>query len=432
MTTKIVSQNARSALVAGLSWHPLVSESKKRAQEIRTILADSDVTKIAMSTTGDAASLGLFLLDEDTTYIEGQPKPGKLFSLALAFAAYVSEAHANAVLAYQLPGSPYSVIVLVEGGKPVLDDIKLTDDIQNLVSKYANGSAGLVYEPFTNDLGSYPNGEVVTEETLWKFADKNTLLINKPVNVKALLILLVVVAIAVGGGFGYQSYAKAEKRKAMMREAALNDPVAKYEEELVSRIGALGMTKATVQSVITALGSQPVQDAGWKLKSISCTAAVSQCTSLWARNGGTTQGLVASRSAKGEELSPESSIDESRFTFKMPMPVVGVATKGELPEVAASERVARPIYQVLANARVNVNVQAQGYKTWPPADGVPPGITVKSMGIEIKSSTPLATQAILALPGNFWWSDIQFEVTDAPKDASNYITLTVKGNSYVR
>lgn len=432
MTTKIVSQNAKAALVAGLSWHPLVSEPKKRPEEIRTVLADSDATKIAMSTTGDSASLGLFVLDEDSTYLEGQPKPVKLFSLALAFASYVGEAHANAVLAYQLPASPYSVIVLVEGGKPVLDDVKLTDDIQNLVSKYANGSAGLVYEPFTNDLGSYPNGEVVTNETLWSFADKSTLLTNKPVNVKALIMFLLVTAIVVGGGFGYQSYAKAEKRKAMLREAALNDPIANYEADLIGRISTLGVTKNTVQAVITALGSQPVHDAGWKLKSISCTAAVNQCTSLWLRNGGTTKGLVASRSAVGEAYSPDSSLDQTRFTFKMPMEVVGITSKGDLPEGAASEVVVRPIYQVLTNAGVGVGVQADGYKTWPPAEGIPPGIAVKAMGVEIKSSPLLATQAVLALPGNFWWSDIQLDVADAPKDASNYITMTVKGNSYVR
>lgn len=436
MATKIVSHNEKdkSALVAGMSWHPLISDVKNRPKEIRELLASSEAKKIATITSHSNTMIGLYAPDDDIE-TENGTKPVKLYSLALAFASFVGDG--NAVLAYTLPGSSLSAIVLVEGGRPLIDDVKSSDDVQNLASNYANGSTGFTYQLYTNDPGMFSSGEAIDEATLWSGASKASLLQGLPVNYGALFTLVLVVAIGLGGMYTYKEYSKKQERLRMIAEQKANDPVRKYEDELMAQLPSLGTDSKTVLNVIKELGAQPLRQAGWSLETVDCFASTGQCISHWKRAGGTTPELIAARKPFGEEIQGDSSVDQTNFLLKVAMPKVGIPSKESLPTAAESSLVATPIYQVLSNAGVQLMASGDGYKSWPNVPGlamaqVPQTISVKQRGVEFTTSIPLAEQALMNLPTNFWWTELHIKTEESSKDVIQAISISLKGNSYVR
>ncbi len=436
MATKIVAQRDKSALVAGMLWQPLTAGPKKRGSEIREILAGSDANKIALITSHSNSMIGLYTAEDELDDGDGKRKyPSKLYSIALAFASMVRDS--NAVLAYNIPDTALAVFVVVEGGRPLLDDVKAIEDVQNLAKSYASGNNGFVYTLYTNDLGSFAAGEDITEDDLWKYAGKIALLEGKPADVRSLLVLLVAILVLGGCAYGYHVYDKAQKRKKMLAEQQANNPLIKYEAELAAKINALGLDAAAIVEVMRSVGSHPLRQVGWGLKQIRCTADTGQCLSKWTRQGGTTNELIAARKPFGEEIQGDSTIEESNFLLKTTLTRTGMSSRDVLPPAAQAIIDATPIYQVLANAGVNLLVPPDGYKLWPETPGatigtIPENIAIRMRPVEFSTAMPLAIQTVSALPKNFWWTEVHITAEDASKDALTAMSVTLKGNSYVR
>lgn len=431
MTTKIVYRNGKSGFVSGLSWYPLLADGKKRAAEIRALIAESDAQKIVIYAENAHTQLGLATIEDDGD----ESKTSKFFSLAAAFASLVGQS--NAVLAYQLPNSAQVAIILVESGRPVLDDVKSAEEVQSMAASYSSGSTGFVYALYTNNLDLYSAGEYVDDETLWKYADKRSMLVGKPVNTKALISLLVTVVVIVASGVGYSQYSKVQARKELIRKQEAENPVPKYQAALAPRLGSMGMDAAALIELMRVLGTQPMRSVGWRLKSIECTTASNQCLSTWVRSGGTTDALIEARKAYNEEILGSSTVDETRFALKLPLTLSGVAARMDLPEAGESTVQSTPIYQTLANAGVELKVPAGGYQTWPVVPGIttsalPRNVVVQARGAEFMSSMPLVNQTLLSLPKNFWWTDLTIAFADASTTALDSMKVSVKGNSYVR
>lgn len=437
MATKIVARQDKSALVSGLTWQPLTLGEKKRSSEIRDILANTEATKIALITSHGNTMLGLFSPEEEFGDTDANVKaPARLLSIALAFALIAKDE--NAVLAFTLPDdSAMSVIVVVEAGRPLLDDVKSTEAVNNLAKDYASGSSGLSYQLYSNDLGSFASGQDITEEDLWNSADKSTQLINKPIDFRSLIVGLTVLLIVGGGIYGYTTYQKAEARKKMIAAQKAADPTLRYEAELATKIGALGFDGPAAIEMLRSLGSYPTRQAGWALKSINCVASGSQCISGWIRQGGTTNELIAARKPYGEEIQGNSTNEESFFLIKTSLTPSGIASRDMLP--AAIDLIAQttPINQVLSNAGIDLMTNSDGYKVWPEVPGIasnsiPEAIAIKKRAVEFSTAMPLANQTLAALPKSFFWSEINIKSDTDSKDALGALTVTLKGNSYVR
>jgi hypothetical protein len=446
MATKIVSQSGKQGLVAGLTWVPLVSGQKNQAGEVRRILKESEATKIAI-VSGKAdhdqadpkkskdvlvgATIGLFVPEDD----DADPtvkSASKLHSLALAFANFVGRN--NAIIGYQIKDSPFCAIIVIEDGVPILDDVRMSESAQELASQYSSGAVGLVYHLYTNNLGVFPNGDAVNDETLWGKVSKETLIISKPLDMRALFGGLMALIILGGSFYAYTHYEKEAARKKMIAEAKANNPVAKYEAELIPKLGSLGLNATSILSVLTALEGHVVRDSGWMLKSINCTTQSRQCTSYWQRDGGVSDELVASRSAQGDELFGEIAQNTASFKLPIKFEASGINTKEELPLAQADIKYSIPIYQVMANAGLDIKVGSEGYKTWPVVQGlvVPEAAAVKARPTEFSTSMPLMFQALKGLPPNFWWTDLQIFVSENGKNALDSMSISVKGKSYVR
>lgn len=431
MTTKIVYRNGKSGFVAGLSWYPLLANPKKRAAEVRALIAESDAKKIVIYAENAHTQLGLAAIEEDGE----DSNISKFYSLAAAFASVVGQS--NAVLAYQLPNSPQVAIILVESGRPVLDDVKSAEEVQSMAASYSSGSTGFVYALYTNNLEHFSAGDFIDDETLWKYADKRSMLVGKPVNTKGLLILLLTLGVIIAAGIGYAQYSKAQARKEMIRKQQEENPVPKYEAALASKMGGLGMTAESLIELMRVLGAQPMRSVGWRLKSIECMAVSTQCISTWERSGGTTDALIEARKPYNEEIAGTSTLDETRFTLKTSMTISGVGARMDLPDAGEAVIHSTPIYQTLANAGVELKVPASGYQTWPAVPGIsvaalPRNVVVQERGVEFMSSMPLVTQTLLSLPKNFWWTDLSIVFADVSTTALETMKVSVKGNSYVR
>jgi len=441
MTTKIASTDGKTALIAGLTWAQLTKKSSERAAEIRSLLADGEASKIITVTSNDHTALGSYTESEPQQEgDQAQVRPRKLHSLAAAFAAVVGNTHA--VLAYRLPNSHMTAVIVVESGRPQTDDIKTTEQAQGQAASYASGTTGFTYDLYTNDRETFGGGAYIDAETLWKVTGKRTLLVTKPVNSKGLLLLLLSVVVIVAGGWGYMVYDKAAKKREMIRKAQAENPLPKYRAELAARIGTLGVPPEVIIEVMRKLGTHPLRESGWSLKGIQCTVALNQCVSTWMRDGGTTNTLINARKRFDEEIAGDSTLEESRFIIKMPMAQTGVASRKDLPDATENTQAATPIYQVLANAGLDLKVAATGYQTWPKVAGIdmkalPRAEIVQSRSVEFTTSMPLMAQALLSLPKNYWWTEVNVGIAagggvSASNGALGLMNVSVKGNSYVR
>lgn len=453
MSTQFISQQGKTALVAGLKWETLLAaapeeggKAKRGAakaidKQVRERAAEADASKIVVATSSARTAVGLY--SEPDMDLEGDSddgvkkvKPKVLHSMAAAFASKVGDT--NAVMAYGLPGSSNYVIVVIEAGVPTIDEVKDSENSVSYVMQLVSGSTGFTYLLYTNDFDTFASGEQITEEDLWSQVSKKTQLRARPMNVAVLLSFTVLLLVVVGGGYGWMKYKEAEVRKERLRQAALADPTPKYREALALQIGRLGMTRDAARKVLRTMQQQPLWADGWLLTKIECKLdGTGSCTSTWARTGGTTDALVAARKPFGEEISPASTNNEVRMTWKCADLVEsGIANRIELPTNADSVVLSTPIFQIWENAGIKAGVGVDGYKVWPSAPGldtksVDSAVVIKSRPIEVVTTALLASEVIASAPSDVWWSSISMEVKVASR-ADDSISVNLKGASYVR
>lgn len=441
MSNKIFAQQGKVAIVAGLNWQTLLKTGKGRATEIRSLASESDASKIVVVENAARAAVGMYSPAEDD-YDDGEDgaklvKPKVMHSLAAVFAAKIGDG--NAVLALSMPvvGSlSQAMVIVVEGGVPLLDQIKSTEEAQSLSLSYAGGAMGLTYAFYTNDFNSFSNGELITEAELWEACSKTTVLGPRPANVTALVATLVAMGVLVGGGYGFLEFRKSQERAERARQAALANPTPKYEAALATQINALGMNRDAALAVLARMRQQPLWVEGWLLSKVECGVDSGTCVSSWERAGGTSDDLIASRREVGEEISGDSTNTVVRMAYKVPMPLAGAGTRMGLPTLEESIIGSTSIQQIWENARVITTVGAEGYKVWPQVpgvelNGVRPDVVIKSRPIEIKAGSVLIAEVIATAPANYFWSSIVFDVKVSGR-ALDSLTANLKGKTYVR
>ena len=442
MSSKIYAQRGKVAILAGLNWSTLLKTGKGRPAEIRTLAGEAEASKIVVVENTARASVGLYApAESDIDDVEeGAPKLVKakiLHSLAALFAAKVGGA--NAVLALSLPitGSiSQAVVIVVDSGVPLLDQVKSTEEAQSLAMSYAGGGMGMTYDLFTDDLESFPAGETIDIEELWALCSKTTQLVARPANVMALIVTLIVVISIAGGGYAYFESKKVQERKERARLAALANPTPKYEAALAAQINSFGMNRDVAQAVLVRMKAQPLWVDGWLLSKVDCNLQLANCITTYERAGGTTDKLILARKPYGEEISGESTNNVVKMIFKVEMPASGVPARGMLPTMEESIDGSTPILQVWENASIKAGVGSDGYKIWPIVPGidvnsVQKDVVVKSRPMSVKTTPGLISEVVATAPSNFWWSGISFDVKVSGK-AVDSLTAELKGFSYVR
>lgn len=441
MTARYIAQREKTALVAGLQWVPLMKEGRRLQDEIRSAANTAEASKVLVVQRNGLRAVGLFNppdVDlEDSAREAGRksPKPSKHFSLAAAFARFAGDG--NAVLAYAIGDGGRMALVVVESGVPTLDDIKNADEARTAALRYASGVTGFNYVIYSNDAGVFGGSEPIDDADLWKHADRSTQLVPKPANVKGLVVAALVVAVGAAGLMANHNYQKEKARKAALLAAARDNPLPRYQGELASALRTMGLTPASLEQLLASVRTYPTREAGWRLEAVECFAQAAQCVSSWARDGGTTDALVAARKPAGDEMTPDSSLTRVRLVRKVEIAQGGVTSRQELPELDEQMQSTASTLQRWINAGIEYKPANEGrYGVWPVVSGldmarVPAASTVRVLPIEVTAPMPLASDLIRSTPRNIWWSDLRVWVDDTAGDTAA-VKVLLKGKSYVR
>lgn len=438
MSTKIIAQRDRVALVAGLTWTPLIRPVNKRTAEIRGHAAEAEASKVVLVTATARAAIGMYSEQEadheSSDADEKVVKPKQMYSLAAIFSSMVQDG--NAVLALSVEGVSQAVVIVVGAGVPLIDEVTSPEKAQSLAMSYASGSEGFEYTLYTNDAQSFPAGQHLDIETLWAKVGKGSLLTARPANVMALAgVGAVLLAVGVAS-YGYLSWKEAAEKAERQRQAALADPTPQYVTALASSIGQMGLGPAEMLKLMNVVRSQKIWVDGWVLASVSCDVQQATCTSTWMRAGGTTDALVAARAPFGETPAGESDLNKVFMSFKVDLKPSGVGDRVDLPDQAAAVEADTPTYQIWENAGIKTAVAADGFKPWPVISGVDMAavnadVIVKARPLEITVPSPIANEIVVSAPKTIFWSEVKFDVTPS-SSATESLKVTLKGNSYVR
>ena len=435
----IVSTKGKEALVAGLSWYPLVGASAKaRKAEIQGILDQAEgVKKIALEN-AEHGAIGLYIpiIDElEGTFdpsSDKAAKPSKMYSLALMFAKLLNGMSAVLLYRHQLLGDKV-LIVVADAGRPILDVVKNAEDVAALAHRYRSGEEGPIYTVVTNadDLVHLAD-QAITNEQLWQRADKASLLIAKPINLGRIALISGLLVAAACGTYVYQDYAAEAKKAKALEDARRNDPTLLYQQALAVAMPSIGVTTPQVLSVLDALGSQVQTDSGWLLKTIECKASSKDCQSVWARSGGTSSELISSRSRYSESVVQQNGLDEMRFSLPLKNFVAsGIQTADVLPEQSKSETDAVVRYQKLSNAGIAVALANGGYALWPSQPNPPRTGAVLKRKLTFSTTMPLMRDALGMFGKNTFWDTLTLKAEVATKPGDT-MKITIEGAEYVR
>lgn len=430
---QIILREGKIGIVSGLSWGALTSENRDAA--IRERARELDAKKAVVLSQGNRYSAGLGLLDEE----EGKSIPRTLHSLAAMACGYVwsivddpQGANVVMVLKVDSEGADASperfAIVVIDAGLPVLDDVRMVEQAQAVAAGFLSGERGFSnYRLLTNDLESFPAGDLVEFSALLDFQGKATQLTAPPVDRKKAVISVAVAAMLIGSAFWYKGMYEPQKRKAeAIRAAQAADPLPPYQSDLASQIGRMGVDRVAMSRLLDRLDSYPLWVDGWILDSIICDAG--SCMSTWNRAGGKLDALQAALT--GHEVLP-GGFDRVVMRFAANMPMVGLASRADAQQKAAAIGQSTNVYQDWANAGVVVRLSSGSYQVWPPGPAeLPDSETLKIQPVEVLVPYPLAREVIEQAPADVWWSSFSLQVKAG--EAAGALMMMLKGNSYVR
>lgn len=443
MSTKIALVSGKIGLVAGLDWQVLTRVAGKRdgrQAELRDHAKAVGAKKLCVVSQETQASVGLYLDDDE------RPQGVKqLHSLAAAVAVQVKVTE-NLILAWTLGKD--CALVIVEGGVPVVDQVKPLDVVKSTVGMYLRGEHGGVsdYGFITNDLEEFSAihaqeagrgrqvsavtaEQVVAGVAAAKALNQSTALVSPPADLKKLLKVGLIGAAVLGAYFGWSLYSEHAAREEQRRRQAAEDPLPKYQAELQRGLMSMGIERRSLAALYERLLETPVWLDGWELARIFCQKDGS-CKATWMRRGGTTAALLAAN--PGKELAPDSKTDEVYLQWMEQLVLGGLQSPDQIPRGAAEQTKALSILQAWSNANVVLNGSLTPI-VWPQVPGLnmaalPPSATVKVTPIDITAPGAVTTEVILTAPASVWWTELTVEVQI--QTAQTSVKGNLKGNLY--
>ena len=445
MSARVVVRKGGVSLVAGLSWAPLVEPSgRKLASEIRKAASELDASRILLFKCNELRTLGLYAHDVGTPDDDLDQEQGRglfsrstLHSFAATFAAFVGTR--NALLAYTLGKTgTHAVVVIIEGGVPVIDEIKDIEAVQSIAHAYASGQQGYNYVFHTNDPGTFgglalpDDHPVLTEADLLGHVGRHTRLVGKPINLLAVAGLFLVLGLAVAAYFAWTDYQVQQSRLKALRQAAEADPVPKYEAALIAAAANLGPPKAEIARLLDLIGQYPVSEAGWILSGVSCSGAAGACVSSWGRESGTTQDLTAARAQFQERLEVEEALSRVRLTRSLDIKAAGLVPSA-IPGGAEQYVTMDSLLQRWNNAGLEITYSKSNSMPWPAVGGVDvkslrPGPVVQRTPLQVIAPLYLAKELAAQTPANVWWTDLEASVDVSKGD----VLVKFRGYVYAR
>jgi hypothetical protein len=445
VSARVVVEEGGISLVAGLNWAPLVQLSgRKLASEIRKAAREVDASRILLFKCNELRSLGLYAQDLGTSDDDLDQEQGRglfsrstLHSFAATFAAFVGAA--NALLAYTLGKTgTHAVLVIIEGGVPVIDEIKDIEAVQAIANAYASGQQGFNYALHTNDPGTFggvalPDGHpILTEADLLGHVGRHTRLVGKPINLLAVAGLFLVLGLAVAAYFAWTDYQAQQSRLKALRQASEADPVPKYEAALIAAAANLGPPKAEIARLLDIIGQYPVSEAGWILSGVSCSGSAGSCVSSWVRESGTTQDLTAARTQLQERLEVEEALSRVRLTRALDIKAAGLAPAA-IPGGAEQAVTMDSLLQRWNNAGLEITYSKSNAMPWPAVSGLDlkglrPGTVVQRTPLQVIAPLYLAEELASQTPANVWWTDLEASVDMSKGD----VLVKFRGHVYAR
>lgn len=434
--TQVLNQNG-SALIAGLQWQPLVGKGKARAREMRRAASEAGAKKIVVSEVGQFAAMGLYApLDFDLETGGANPLAGarRAYSLAAAFAELVGAE--DAVLVLRRGDTESVAVVVLDGGMPVLDELRSLGEAQNIVSSYTNLHSGRrPYAVYANGMAGATAQEINAEDLLEK-AGAASALVNAPANLWPRVIAVAVIAAVATAGFAYQQHTQQQAQKAALEKRKKADPLPRYRMALADALPHLGVPRDALIAAIGIAQGYPVRFAGWNLSSIECMAQQESgvCVSHWKRDTGTTDALREGLKRYGLEISADRTINEVRMLQKVPMVLsAGVQEVAQLQSRTERTDGAQAILQTWSNAGIEVTAKSE-YTPWPEGGtydvrAIPADVVVSGRKVEVQVPAGLAAEVVRSAPSDIWWTGFGISVTP---EKSELMSLVVRGSSYVR
>ena len=429
MTAVLFFDKARKrGLVAGLEWRALqhYDSSNLASREIRKFANEYDANLVLVhavdSGSGVQATLGMYTFDDPD-----EQRPRELHSLG-ALLVRAHPTHLNMVLAWRLEEK--TVVIVVQGGIPIVDAIKGHEDANQLVNLALQGEFGFSnHVLFSNDTTFFATSEPIDEDSFWHVCAKETRLVRIPLPKLSILIFVITLALIIGGIVLASRLQKIHKLKELQAQIKATDPLPAYQDLLAINITKMGMDRKSMHETFSQIQNFPVWEAGWLLTKIECS--VEKCISFWDRKGGTTNQLLQTN--KGI-LLPTSTDEHIQLQWKSKLIIAGIKDLSKATRESTARTQNTNTFQVWRNAKIDVTESVENFKIWPtPTVGnvgeLQNEFTLRTRSVEATVPLPLAEQLIDQTPPAIWWNS--FTLTFSPGEKAQLLKVKFKGLTYV-
>lgn len=431
--SEVIFAEKKCGIAAGLEWRALREYAPKKpiSNEVRELAKENEAERIIVhavqSPSGIRASLGMYVqLDPD------EKIPSELYSLA-ALLVHTFPNEPNLVLAWKMDTK--TAVVVVQGGIPVVDEVKEHREASALAHKAMQGGFGVRgHRLFTNEaqwFSTFSRLETISLESLLEQKSNATRLTVMPFKPATLMAAVIVVFFLASAVVGVVQLNKAREKDRLRKEMAASDPVPPYLAALDENINRMGFARKDLIANIAAISKYPAWQDGWLLTKIECIPG--QCISRWARVGGTTSELLAARS--GEQMLPESTDDAVALTWNTGINFAGIGAQPKAIQREIAKLQNTNTFQKWRNAKLLVSESADDFRIWPvPTAGdvarLPKEIALFTRSVDATVPLPLVGEVIESAPPAVWFN--AFTLSFAPGEKEKMFQVTLKGNTYVR
>lgn len=451
MTSQVFAVRNGQALIVGLNWRLIMGKGGARKRQTLADVGEMGARRMASVSRGERYAIGGDVEDVDPfDEADGdgggglEAPVGKIrqrHSLAVAVGRMFP--NENVVCALTMRGRTQAVVIVVEAGVPLQDNVRSIEEAQSEASSHAAAHTGWEYRVVTNDLGTFQFGDLIDEDQFWEQVDSATQIRRVPINATGMAVGLAV-TLALGAAVVFvQDYRAEQERQARLAAQRAADPLPKYRAALPLALSSLGLNADGMREVLLALGAQPLWQVGWRLEQVSCLAQEAlACRTKWVRDGGTTDRLQAARAAAGEEIESDGAASLAFLRLPINVALSGIPDSDlqQLPDAATTRVASTPIFQTWDTKVGTSGVMLQlepAESRWPEVSGVnlnslPAGEVVLVRKLAVAGPLPSMLDVLATAPKNIWWRALNIKLVAGGSEANAVMTVSIEGAQYAK
>ena len=427
----------KAALVAGMTWQPVVStNSDEREQGVYEFSQYYETNYVVVLATENCLQVG-FLKNTDVT--KEHQKIKRFYALAALVRSALAEA--DMLLVWKTSEAVSEVqfaVIVFDRGILVLDLLMSLADAQAIFENYEVNAANLQnFSIYSNDTGLFPTARQITdatiaaalnEESRLRRPRKPRLKAKETIPPKVLLKWAgIALAVVLGSYFVYQNFFAVKKPESVKPKD--NKPRMGYERKLLAELPKLGMSQETFASLIDQMQSQVVMIDGWRLKTLQCDHK--GCVSEWQGGSGWPKTKIL---ATGEQVSytQEKKFALIKLKRSHDFPLVGVLLKERLTFKEKYASFCAQEEKIFSQLSIELKCRKAG-KMWPAdREKVPPEKMVFENELVVQGGFSDAMFAIQRFKEGVYWKSATLKMEADDKKIRRLLTFELNGSVYAQ